>query len=133
MAKTLTFSKKGRPMGPNRNPKEGEKRQWTREEDDYLRIAIKDGISLETVCARLGRTHYSVACRKSKIGIEGRFSRTTKTRKTQGSSVKQSSSTMKKQPELFDQVQVMVLETGVELPSQETKSTAKRCAASSKG
>lgn len=110
MAKTLTFSKKGRPMGPNRNPKEGEKRQWTREEDDYLRIAINDGIALETVCARLGRTHYSVVCRKSKLGIEGRFPKTAKTRKTQGSSVKQ--------PELFDQVQVMVLETGVELPSR---------------
>lgn len=123
MAKELTFSKKGKPLGPNRNPKEGEKRQWSRAEDNYLRMAVRDGISLETVCARLGRTRYSVVCRKSKLGIEGRFS---KIRKTQGSKV-----AVERQLGLFDQVkaakpektgvQVMVLESGFEVPNRGRK------------
>ena len=69
----LTFSKKGVPMGRNKSQADNKNRQWSAAEDNYIRMAVEQGLCTVTVAAKLGRTKASVQNRKWGLGIEGRF------------------------------------------------------------
>lgn len=126
----LTFSKKGKPMGRSKAVKEGQKRRWTPEEDNYLRIALEEGKDASTVAARLGRSRFSVTCRKSELGIEGRFARARKSSAPAPKTAPKASPARPKKTVATlsgpDGLQLMVLETNVPLPSKATKNDEAR-------
>ena len=69
----VTFSKNGKPMGRSKSTPERNNKQWSADEDNYLRIAVKEGLSTSVVSSRLGRTPASIQTRKWILGIEGRL------------------------------------------------------------
>ena len=69
----ITFSKNGKPMGRTKSTMVRKNKQWTAEEDNYIRIAIQEGRSTAEVSARLGRSIASISGRKWALGIEGRL------------------------------------------------------------
>jgi hypothetical protein len=65
----LTFSKKGIPMGRNKSSNENNHSQWSQEEDNYIRMAAEENISVKSVAAKLGRTPASVYTRRWQLDI----------------------------------------------------------------
>jgi hypothetical protein len=109
----VTFSKKGVPMGRNKSQADNKNSQWSEAEDNYIRMAIENGICAGTVASKLGRTEISVKSRKFILGIEGRFARAkSKGIKTPSSPVSQM--VVEKAPK---GLQLFQMESNVPLPS----------------
>lgn len=69
----ISFSKNGKPMGRTKSTMGRKNKQWTQEEDNYIHIAVQQGISTAKVSERLGRTMASISTRKWSLGIEDRL------------------------------------------------------------
>jgi len=52
----LTFSKNGVPMGRNKSTAENNSSRWTAQEDNYLKMALEEGLPSVEVAAKLGRS-----------------------------------------------------------------------------
>jgi hypothetical protein len=70
-----TFSKNGKPMGKTPSNSVNKNNRWSKDEDNYLSLALKEGISATEVAARLGRTKNAVYFRKLTLGLDGAFAR----------------------------------------------------------
>lgn len=79
----LKFSKNGVPMGRNKSQAGNNNSHWTEAEDNYIRLAVSEGSSVDGVAAKLGRTRQAVLSRKWTQGIKGRFGNP-KSKKMQG-------------------------------------------------
>lgn len=116
MAKNLTFSKNGVPMGRNKSTAENNSSRWTAQEDNYLRMALAESLPSVEVAAKLGRSIASVATRKWTLKLEGRF----------GNSPKGSTRNFKSNPRTKANqtatppqgIQLFKIETGVPLPAR---------------
>ena len=106
----LTFSKKGIPMGRNKSQADNKSKQWSSAEDNYIRMAVEQGLCTATVAAKLGRTKASVQNRKWNLGIEGRFG------SSKGKSVVAPKAT--KEAKVPKGIQLFTLESNVPIPSK---------------
>jgi hypothetical protein len=106
----LTFSKKGIPMGRNKSQADNKSKQWSSAEDNYIRMAVEQGLCTATVAAKLGRTKASVQNRKWNLGIEGRFG------SSKGKSVVAPKVT--KEAKVPKGIQLFTLESNVPIPSK---------------
>jgi hypothetical protein len=120
-----TFSKNGKPMGRTPATAENKNKQWSKEEDVYLALALREGISASDVAARLGRTKNSVYFRKLSLGLEGVFTRGKRTNKHEPKSKlvqnKQQKVQSQSKPQSFEFVNIFQLESGVPVPQRGAK------------
>jgi len=108
-----TFSKNGKPMGRTPAASENKNKAWTKEEDGYLALALREGISAGEVASRLGRTKNSVYFRKLTLGLDGTFTRGKATKHEPKSKlVAHTQVTSNKEFAIFQ------LETGVPVPTK---------------
>lgn len=113
----VKFSKNGKPMGRNKSTLERENKQWTAEEDNYIRIAVAEGLSTATVSARLGRSVAAIAGRKWYLGIEGRLA---SSKGKKGTKVNRNS-VAQEQPTLNFGNGIMELESGIPMPTKNSR------------
>ena len=118
----ITFSKNGKPMGRTKSTMVRKNKQWTAEEDNYIRIAIQEGRSTAEVSARLGRSVAAISGRKWSLGIEGRLSSSKgkKGNKMDRNSVASST------PILSFGSGIMELESGIPLPTKNSRNEEAR-------
>jgi hypothetical protein len=109
----LTFSEKGVPMGRNKSKAANKNKQWSAAEDNYIRMAVEAGTPSSVVASKLGRSIASVQNRKWNLGIEGRFGNSPR-----GSRKKTENKSTKTTQQTPNGLKVLVLETGVPLPSR---------------
>jgi len=107
----LTFSDKGVPMGRNKSKAANKHKQWSAAEDNYIRMAVEAGTPSSVVASKLGRSIASVQNRKWSLGIEGRFGNSPR-----GSRKREV--VAKAAPQVVGGMKIMVLETGVPVPSR---------------
>lgn len=112
----IKFSKNGKPLGRTKSALERNNKQWSPEEDNYLRIAVAEGLSAITVAERLCRTAHSVRTRKWSLGIEGRLQRPTK--KVVAVSKTKKVVQPKSQLQIDFQPGILELESNVPLPTK---------------
>lgn len=109
----LTFSKKGIPMGRNKSQADNKSKQWSSAEDNYIRMAVEQGLCTATVASKLGRTVASVQNRKWNLGIEGRFGSSKGKKVAAPKAVK-----MTKEYKAPKGIQLFTLESNVPIPSK---------------
>lgn len=107
----LTFSEKGVPMGRNKSKAANKNKQWSPAEDNYIRMAVEAGTPSSVVAAKLGRSIASVQNRKWSLGIEGRFGYSLRGAQKKETAAKATVPTV-------SGMKIMVLETGVPIPSR---------------
>lgn len=103
-------------MGRNKSTAENNSSRWTAQEDNYLKMALQNGLSSVEVASKLGRSIASVATRKWTLKLEGRFGNSPK-----GSTrnFKSNSRTRQNQTATPPKgIQLFKIETGVPLPAR---------------
>jgi len=118
----ITFSKNGKPMGRTKSTMVRKNKQWTAEEDNYIRIAIQEGLSTAEVSARLGRSIASIAGRKWALGIEGRLS---SSKGKKGTKMNRHA-IANPAPSLSFGSGIMELESGIPLPTKSSRNEEAR-------
>lgn len=115
----ITFSKNGKPMGRTKSTMVRKNKQWTAEEDNYIRIAVQEGLSTAAVSARLGRSVASISGRKWALGIEGRLasSKGKKGTKMNRHSIAGTQST----PSFSFGAGILELESGIPMPTKHSR------------
>lgn len=102
------FSTNGKVLGrPTQGSLDRQNKQWSKEEDKFLEIAVASGMSVNDVSSRLQRGRTSIMQRKWMLGIEGRFKRAKKQK------VKKYTS---KHVQVTSTTQLFKLESNVALP-----------------
>lgn len=109
------FSKNGKPMGRTPATKENKHSRWDKQEDNYLALALKEGISAGEVANRLGRTKNSIYFRKLKLGLEGTFVRSKKKSKSKHEPKSKLVSVFRDENSQF---KIFKLETGIPVPAK---------------
>jgi hypothetical protein len=109
-----TFSKNGKPMGKTPSNSVNKNNRWSNDEDNYLALALKEGISATEVAARLGRTKNAVYFRKLTLGLGGAFAR------SKGRKHEPKSKLVQQQPNQpqASEFAIFQLETGIPVPSK---------------
>jgi hypothetical protein len=115
----LTFSDKGVPMGRNKSKAARKHKQWTAAEDNYIRMAAEAGTVSSVVASKLGRSIASVQNRKWSLGVEGRFGNSPR-------GIRKKETAMKTTVATPSGMKIMVLETGVPIPSRGTRNEEAR-------
>lgn len=98
-------------------------KRWSRSEDKYLRLALKDGLSAEEVSRNLGRSRGSVSNRKMILGLKGRFSRFSASallRAAEKANGTFQPTQIKKEIRKLQPTEIFELESGIEVPSRFT-------------
>lgn len=113
-----TFSKNGKPMGRPKSTMERKNKHWTPEEDNYIRIAVQEGLSTAAVSARLGRTVASIQGRKWYLGIEGRLA---SSKGKKGTKVNRNSVANNQIPTLQFGSGILELESGIPMPTKNSR------------
>lgn len=95
------------------------KKRWSASEDTYLSLALNDGLSAQEVARNLGRTPASVTGRKISLGLDGRFSRSTK-------AVIETNKVIRAMQKDSDEPEVFELEDGVPMPNRLSRYSVER-------
>lgn len=110
------FSTNGKVLGrPTQGSLDRKNKQWSREEDKFLEIAVASGMTINDVASRLQRGRVSIMQRKWILGIEGRFKRSKKQKAKKVSNVQ-----FEYRPKSASQsgLELFKLESNVELPKR---------------
>ena len=118
MAKNLTFSKNGVPMGRNKSTAENNSSRWTAQEDNYLKMALAESLPSVEVAAKLGRSIASVATRKWTLKLEGRFGNSPKGSTGNFKSTARTRTKANQTATPPQGIQLFKIETGVPLPAR---------------
>jgi hypothetical protein len=110
----LTFSKKGIPMGRNKSKADNKNKQWSKAEDNYIKLAVEEKLPSSIVASKLGRSIASIQNRKWTLGIEGRFGNSPRGSRKQEKVATRSNPAAQTPQGL----KIMTLETGVPMPSR---------------
>ena len=122
------FSKNGKPLG--RTPVKGDQNKfkaWTPEEDNFLRLAVKEQIPRSVVAVRLGRTQNAVTFRKHVLKIEGPFGRSKRSHVEKSREIQKS--VLDHSPSDQGQtqgIQIFKLETGIPVPARAGRNEEER-------
>lgn len=120
----ISFSKNGKPMGRTKSTMVRKNKQWTAEEDNYIRIAVQEGASTAKVSERLGRSVAAISGRKWTLGIEGRLS---SSKGKKGNKMDRNSvATSTPKPTLSFGSGILELESGVPLPTKNSRNEEAR-------
>lgn len=111
-----TFSKNGKPMGRTPSAAENKNARWSKEEDNYLAIALREHIPASDVAARLGRTKNSIYFRKISLKLEGEFGRSKKPGRQPKARLFQNTSDA-----IPAGIELMKLESGIPVPKRGTR------------
>lgn len=99
-------------MGRNKSKADNKNKQWSTAEDNYIKLAVEQGLPSSVVASKLGRSIASVQNRKWGLGIEGRFGNSPRGSRKKSVAVKTPA------VQTPQGLKVMTLETGVPMPSR---------------
>lgn len=111
------FSKNGKPMGRTPSAAENKNARWSKEEDNYLAIALREHIPASDVAARLGRTKNSIYFRKITLNLEGEFGRSKKPGRQPKARLFQANEAQQQTPTPAG-ITLFQLESGIPLPKR---------------